>query len=80
MVIVLQIEYVTIQTTGNAQAFGDLLIQVASNGACSNGTTAVVNAGIDMNKVTIQTTGNATDFGDLLESRTSNSASSGAAA
>ncbi len=74
------IEYVTIQTTGNAQAFGDLLIQVASNGACSNGTTAVVNAGIDMNKVTIQTTGNATDFGDLLESRTSNSASSGAAA
>jgi len=74
------IEYVTIQTTGNGSEFGDLLIEVSSNGACSNGTTAVVNAGIHMNKVTIQTTGDATDFGDLLESRTSNSASSGAAA
>ena len=43
----------------------------------SNGTIAIAQTGIHLDKVTIQTTGNATDFGDLLETRTGNSASSG---
>ena len=49
----------------------------SSNGSMSNGTIAIAQTGINLEKVTIQTTGNATDFGDLLESRSGNSASSG---
>ena len=71
------IEYVTTQTLGNGTAFGDLAQAHGSNGCSSNGTIAIAQTGIHMEKVTIQTTGNATDFGDLLESRTGNSASSG---
>lgn len=75
----LNIEYVTTQTLGNATDFGDLSGNGnhSSNGSMSNGTIAIAQTGIHLDKVTIQTTGNATDFGDLLETRTGNSASSG---
>ena len=75
----LNIEYVTTQTLGNATDFGDLSGNGnhSSNGSMSNGTIAIAQTGIHMDKVTIQTTGNATDFGDLVETRTGNSASSG---
>ena len=73
------IEYLTTQTLGNGTDFGDLSGNGnhSSNGSMSNGTIAIAQTGIHMDKITIQTTGNSTDFGDLLESKTSNSASSG---
>jgi hypothetical protein len=66
------IEYVTIQTTGNATDFGDLTDTTDRHGGCSNAIRGVFaggrNSGGDTNTiqyVTIQTTGNALDFGDL---------------
>jgi len=68
------IDYITIDTTGNATDFGDL--STSKNGAsgCSNGTRGLFGGGGDaivnvIDYITIATTGNATDFGDLTESR-----------
>ena len=69
------IDYVTINSTGNATDFGDLLNPTyALNSACSNKTNerATYGGGYTgvytdvIQYVTINSTGNTTDFGDLL--------------
>jgi len=65
------IQYVTIDTTGNATDFGDLTAGKASISGCSSETRGVFVGGYttgwinEMEYITIATTGNATDFGDL---------------
>ena len=69
------IDYVTIQTTGNATDFGDLVYVTSEAGASSDGTYALCTGGSisnlfgeEMQRVTVQTTGNATYIGDLTKS------------
>ena len=62
------ISYINIQSTGNAQDFGDLTSAQASGGAVASSTRAVYGGGwsspgVDICYVTIATTGNAIDFG-----------------
>ena len=62
------ISYINIQSTGNAQDFGDLTSAQASGGAVASSTRAVygggwTSPGVDICYVTIATTGNAIDFG-----------------
>ena len=77
------IDYLTIQTTANAQDFGDLTQQRFRTQACPNETRAVITGGVVtsryniMEYVTIQTTGNSTDFGDLAENTTNHASFSG---
>ena len=66
------IQYVTIDTTGNAIDFGDLTWEAQLPYACSDRTRGLFAAGYDhptlvntINYVTISSTGNGTDFGDL---------------
>ena len=73
------IDYVEIQTTGNAIDFGDLLsINNGESGACSSPTRALYGGGqsntVDITFITIANTSNATDFGDLITGRRSLSA------
>ena len=70
------IDYVTIQTTGNATDFGNLTqSRTAQNSACVDSTRAVVgggSTGSDVNTIdyfTMGTSGNASDFGDLTSAR-----------
>jgi hypothetical protein len=66
-------DYITIQTTGNATDFGDLIITTGyPAGGMSNGTHGNFAGGYNgtsrmsnIQHITIQTTGNATDYGDL---------------
>ena len=69
------IQYITIETTGNATDFGDLTtVDSFYNMACSSSTRGIFAGGFNggagfsnvINYITIATTGNATDFGDLL--------------
>jgi hypothetical protein len=70
------IDYITIQTAGNATDFGDLDAARAGVSTTSDGTTGVMMGGFDfptgsgdhdkIQKVTIQTAANATDFGNLV--------------
>ena len=73
------VDYITIATTGNEQAFGDLSAGTAAGSALSSNTRAIyagggrtpadyVNA---IGYFTIATLGNETDFGDLTTTRTS---------
>jgi hypothetical protein len=67
------IQYVQIETTGNATSFGTLAT-TGFNGACSASTTRAVYANgralnINQEYVTIATTGNSLDFGALNTSR-----------
>lgn len=68
------IDYITIQTTGNATDFGDLTVVRYYVAGCSDASRAVFGGGrsstnLDvLDYITIDTTGNATDFGDLTES------------
>ena len=77
------IDYLTIQTTANAQDFGDLTQQRFRTQACPNFTRAAIAGGIVSSRyniieyVTIQTTGNATDLGDLAENTTNHVSFSG---
>ena len=73
------IQFVTIQTLGNTQDFGDLSVLFKSGSASSNATRGLIHAGrehpanVDSNRVdfiTIATTGNSSDFGDLSVVRT----------
>ena len=81
-----KIDYLTIQTTGNATDFGDLTVGRFRPAACANSTRGVFSGGYAtgttrqnvMDFVTIQTLGNATDFGDLLEATTNHMSFSGA--
>ena len=73
------IDYVQIQSQGNAIDFGDLLsTNNGESGACSSSTRALYGGGlsntVDITYITIATTSNATDFGDLLTGRRSLSA------
>ena len=76
------IDFVEIDTAGNAQDFGDLTTYSIYNGACSSSTRAVRGGGSTdassagagssmetMDYVTIASTGNAQDFGDLTTDR-----------
>ena len=66
------IDYITIQTTGDATDFGDLTVDRYGLAACSDGTRGVFGGGVTTNVIdyiTIATTGNATDFGDLTVDR-----------
>lgn len=74
------IDYVTVQTTGDATDFGDLVVARNSATGVSNGTRGVItgeasNTAIDY--VTIATTGNAQDFGDLTVGRSAIGSSNG---
>ena len=78
------IEYVNIQTTGNATNFGDLYLAAASggvSGSVCNGTRGFVVGGYNypsnpypafdtIQYITTATLGNSQDFGDLLAGRT----------
>jgi hypothetical protein len=66
------IQYVTIQTKGNAEFFGELITGRSSHAACSNSTRGLIAGGqtpsSNLNSieyVTIASTGNTRDFGDL---------------
>ena len=69
------IDYITIQTTGNATDFGNLSQNNIRPAACANSTRGVIGGGFTttgssvrvntIEYVTIQTLGNVTDFGDL---------------
>jgi len=74
-------DYITIQSTGNATDFGDLTDLRSSTGGVSDATRGCFGGGVSSNVIdyiTILTTGNATDFGDLTVAR--GSPSSGLAA
>ncbi len=65
-------DYVDINTTGNASDFGDLTVARNSASGLGSSTRGVFGAGLTgavqdvMDYITFATTGNATDFGDLL--------------
>ena len=67
------INYITIQTTGNATDFGDLATTRSYVAGCGDGTYAMSCAGLNSSSQptntieysVVQTTGNASDFGDL---------------
>ena len=64
------IEFVTIQTTGNSQDFGDLTVGRRAIAAVTNATRAVSCSGASpstntMDFITMASQGNATDFGDI---------------
>ena len=69
------IEYVQIQSEGNAVDFGDLITAQTAGGAGSSSTRGIFGGGQISGKsnvisyVTIATTSNATDFGDLTSER-----------
>ena len=71
------IEFVTIQTKGDAKDFGDMTVGYGYNGAAAASTTRGILAGGYNNPantnaidyITIATTGNAADFGDLTLAR-----------
>ena len=69
------VNYVTIATTGNAADFGDLTVGRRAPSACASSTRGVFAAGTSPNAdnvidyVTIASAGNAADFGDLVAAR-----------
>lgn len=69
------IDYITIQTAGNATDFGDMVANNSAYGACSNGSRGLFGGGYPsgntnrIDYITIATTGNAIDFGDLTVAR-----------
>ena len=68
------IDYITIQTQGNAQDFGDLVGLQFGQGGCSSNTRGIFAGGKDpaftnrIDYVTIPSLGDAIDFGDLTRS------------
>lgn len=60
------IDYITIETVGNATDFGDLTGNTGAGAGCDNNSRGVIGHGSNniMDYITIATTGNATDFGD----------------
>jgi len=79
--VTLQMDYITIATTGNATVFGNMIDIVDNDSeidysACSNGTRGVFaggatnsNATDTIQYITIATTGDSVDFGDLSVAR-----------
>ena len=73
------IEFMNIQSQGNAQDFGDLTSARRFAGASSSATRGVFGSGLNTNVmdfVTIATTANATDFGDMTRNGFSSSGTS----
>jgi len=74
------IDYVTVDTTGDATDFGDLNVSRQDSSSTSNGTRGL-NTGKDsdtsIDYITIASTGNAQDFGDLSVGRGVAAASNG---
>ena len=73
------IEFMNIQSQGNAQDFGDLTSARRFTGASSSATRGVFASGLSTNVmdfVTIATTANATDFGDMTRHGFSSSGTS----
>jgi len=75
-----RIEYLTIQSMGNANSFGDLAMAAGFGGAALASATRGIYAGgenpsmtNEINYVTISTTANAIDFGDITRGATGNS-------
>ena len=70
------LDYVTIDTTGNATDFGDLTVSRRNSGVCSNKTRGIICGGYSsnydntMDYITIATVGNAVDFGDFGDTQT----------
>ena len=65
-------DYIEINTAGNATDFGDLTANAIGNATMSSSTRGVIQSGSDSNilqYITIASTGNATDFGDATENR-----------
>jgi len=73
------IEYLEINTTGNALDFGDLSFGSASGGSCGSSTRGLIGGSYispsitgslnNIDYITIATTGNGADFGDLTQGR-----------
>ena len=81
------IEYITIDTTGNATDFGDLTNNYSGMGSASDGTYACCHGAFDgsagtniIERITIQTPGNSADHGDLTAAVSYTVGSSGAGA
>ena len=78
------IDYVTIDSTGNATDFGDLTVSASARFCVTNNTRAVWGGGYTgsptqtnvLDYVTIATTGNAADFGDIASGARGNIMSS----
>ena len=65
-------DYIEINTAGNATDFGDLTANALNNATMSSSTRGVIQSGSDSNilqYITIASTGNATDFGDATQNR-----------
>ena len=60
------IDYITIETTGDATDFGDLTGNTGAAAGCDNNSRGIIGHGSNniMDYITIGTAGNATDFGD----------------
>ena len=82
-----RIEYITMQSTGNGQDFGDLSqnFMDGGNGACGSATRGVLVHGYSqpggsyvntVSYITIASTGNAQDFGDVFQTRTTSATTS----
>ena len=66
------IDFVTINTLGNATSFGSLITNRRWIAGCSNGTRGLFGGGYNTNQIqyiTCATEGNGTDFGDLTVNR-----------
>ena len=72
------IEYITIQSTGNATDFGDLLAATQRLTGTSDATRGVIGGGLApsannvIQYITMASTGNSIDFGDLIGSNNHN--------
>jgi hypothetical protein len=83
--VVTDIDYVTIQSTGNATDFGDLTVARDAMGGGSNNTRAIFSGGNlastaitnTIDYITIASTGNAIDFGDFSSNRRNQSGAAG---
>ena len=70
------LDYVTIDTTGNATDFGDLTVSRRNAGVCANKTRGIICGGYSsdysnvIDYITIATAGNAVDFGDFGDTAT----------
>jgi hypothetical protein len=70
------LDYVTIDTTGNATDFGDLTVSRRNSGVCANKTRGIICGGYSstyvntIDYITIATAGNAVDFGDFGDTAT----------
>jgi len=70
-----RIDYVTIASTGNSINFGDMIVNMGNNGACSSSTRGLFCADGNIDYIEIASTGNSVDFGGGSVTRTNAAAS-----